>query len=612
MARSLPETPPPESDKQPESGPRESDIRELRVTPERREYDAIVDDLTWQIIYNQNRLSEGRLQQEIEKARRLPALEVLESERLELASLLELLHALEAHERGNAIFMEDWQDTIKAIAHQQGSDNRPDQLTREEVGHAFQTFPDRQRLLKQEELALAHYERLLELSGDSVAIVLMSNGVELTIPRTDIEATVNDLQVRIAERIENPDERRERLEKLDDDLQDIIERVSAVVDEAGKPLERGKAYELQEIYLLRKLIHGADRGHVASVEHGTLREDISRRHGSVDFSILAAGERLPFQVKTFNRGAGVEARAKQQDVLRRASQSHADTPVVVLEGRNVQGAYEKSSSQDPSDITRTDKFNALQPILDAVPEKMQPRLLAVLGLTSEDMAEERKVFEEKQQARKELETERQESRAEREKRLATFEAEQRAKEEALEERRRMKELDAERARTEREANIRRHQEEMARTSHERQAQQSAAARQHQVLVQTRAKEALQRLEEQKAEAARLEMEEAKKAKRREALAAKRREAGDWPPVNLKGLATSDTLKRLNMLSPDWRGDASALLAAKKEFFRTYGQPKKGATEALDTDRPNAAFRNAFATRNQFEGTDEAESDMAAE
>ncbi|MBD3251432.1 hypothetical protein GF380_03180, partial [Candidatus Uhrbacteria bacterium] len=377
----------------------ESDIRELAPrspeadrTPEER-YRETVRQTARMIIYEDADLESIR--QRIDRAT-----EDVEFKRLEqdprqgrqLESLIHLSEGIEANEISNDLHSGPLQTAL--LEHQ-----HPEQLNRRQVLKLMQQkqSPDPETGRKASLLELIdRYEQATVESYRNLLITHPGDEIKLSerisIHRTDIEALINDVKVRMAERIEDDAERKTALEKLDAELAGIIERVSEV--------DWGKKFELEEIYLLRRLIHDADTGHLISVNHGTPRQDMNPQKGSVDIEVAAAGDAYQFQLKTFKLGTHAGAREQQAEVWEKARKRlPPGTQLVALGMESVREAFERALRQPKErNTSRGDKYEALEPITTEMDEAEREKLLYLLGLTEQDLHEEHKAFLERQTA----------------------------------------------------------------------------------------------------------------------------------------------------------------------------------------------------------------------
>jgi len=549
---------------------------EARAETERRYVQAAVV-LARRFVYMEKDLDEAEIVKAVKNILRTSGFNSLEMERHEFEALLHLLEGVAAHERAEVYHTGSWQAAlVEQKGRGKGRVKPPEALSREEVAREFEAYPFRQQLLDDEQKALAHYQRLLELKGD-FNFQLTDN---IAIEHTDIRMLANDLKTQIAERIPDGEERRMALLELDRELADII---SLMPDE-----QLGRRFEAIEIYLLRRLIHASDTGHLASVNHGTLREDLRPDMGSVDAVVTAGGDVIDFQFKTFKYGVSSLTREKQAGIHEIASLrlEGSATHLVVLEAEAVQESYEKSLRQGRGmQTSRADKYAALEPMVSRLSEQERRRLLSLIGLSEDDLVREQEEFENKAKEREKFEQDLKQRRDDEERRL-------READERLENERREAET-AERARVE---------------LVERQKREASLAAQLEREVAARDKEKRQlERQQKKAEEARLaaereqkireaEAREAEKQRRKQEKLAKKQEAPDWPPKNLVGVCNSKLLQEMSLLSPDWQGDATPFLAAKKRFFELFAKPKRGASQGQETDKPNDLFNKAFPGR----------------
>lgn len=265
----------------------------------------------------------------------------------------------------------------------------PENLTRAEVKKIFEQSRYGKMLQKHEQVAIGHFSNLLEKDRDFSAATSENTGFDAI----DIKTYLIDLQNRVAERLEDPEERKAKLEELDAELAALIKSVPE--DSWGKKLE------LQEIYLLRRLIHRADTGHLTHVSHGTLRQDLRSDMGSVDMRLTAAGDIYDFQVKTFRANASREAKASQYHSVAKHKRSveQTGTHFAILETDSVQIAYDRSQRQNTTEKqTVGDKFAALQPLTNDLNTLERTRLLKLVGLNEEILAKEQAELERGQEA----------------------------------------------------------------------------------------------------------------------------------------------------------------------------------------------------------------------
>jgi hypothetical protein len=542
-----------------------------------------VNALARSIIYEKPDPSE--IERALEEARRDPGFGALERERHGIESLSHLLKGIEAHEKANLFFGGAWQAAlIRQKGHPNAEPKPPETLTRRDAAEEFEAFPFREQLVTSEQEAVMHYSDLLKTNPeDEIAI-----SQNIALRRTDMEALINDLNVRMAERIPDSAVRKAELKKCDDELARIITRVS--------DRDWGKRFELEEIYLLRRLIHSVDTGHLVAVNHGTPRQDLRPDQGSVDVEMTVAGDRYGFQLKTFKSGVSGQTRERQRDIFERASRVLRDQPthLVILEAESVQDAYERSLRQKTTARTsRRDKFDALEPLTSEMTVRDRSKLLYALGLTEDDLAAEQKAFERRQA---ELLEQQKNFRKREAERMAAEAGVERKKEE---ERRRNEEEELAKIRMIKEHIKRsRIQAEEARKKEEMEKEKRAEERKKRKRAERMALER-QIAEREAKERGRAEKEAKRKAERlrRER---KKTEVPGWPPKNLSGLFTAPVLQALHLLPRDWDGDARALLEAKKRIIALTGAPKKKGAAATEADKPNPLFKRIFPSKQLLE------------
>lgn len=536
-------------------------------------YNKLVKDLAQHYIYDEGELKAGEIKGHISRALRTPIYQGEEKQRHELETLLHLLQGIEAHERANAIHGGAWQAVldrqIRHLSLKAGVHTYP---TRGQVNQQFSNFIFKKDLLDSEQEALDNYSRLLDLHEDTVLDLNQNIGIH----RTDVQVLINDIRVRIAERLSEDADRLPALHQLDEELKNIIDAVPAE--------QTGKKYELKEIYLLRKLVHAVDSGHLVSISHGTPRADLRPDRGSVDIEVAAAGQVFSFQLKTFNRNATAEARTVQLTTLDRAANKlrGSDTHLVVLDSDAVGRAYDSSLRQtEQKQISRLDKYSALSPLCDIMSQQLRSDLLNLLGLTENDLEKEKQALESKQKERGLFENELKKRReAELAREAEIQEAKMQAQAEALakqEADRQRREQAITQAQEEREAIAKAKQERMETKRLERESdKREREAREAEV------KKAMEELAKKQAEA----------EKRRQKREAGKKEIGDWPPQSLAGLFTADMLKAHGLLTNDWSGDPMPFMAAKKRLITLFAKPQKGSPPN-ENSKPNKDFNLIF-------------------
>lgn len=541
------------------------------------QYAARIMGLSKHFVYDAKDLDVAEIDRAIKASLRIPLVASLEKEHHDLEKLSYLLKGMEAHERADAVHRGAWQ---AALLRQPGQrplpPKSPETLTKEEVAQEFESFGFADDVRKTEKLALENYGRLLGMDSD-YEIALTKN---ISINAADVAVLANDLRVRIAERMVDDVERKETLRKLDDELRAII---GSIPED-----QKGKRYELQEAYLLRHLVHTADTGHLVSVCHGTPREDLRRGEGSIDSVITAAGQVYSFQVKTYVRNVPRDIKLKQERQIAEARRylEGTDTKLAVLEAEEVGRSYDSALRQTEEEIiSLSDKYRTFRPVLQELDGEDRNQLLFLLGMTEADMRREE---EKLQMAWSALEKEREEKKSAEAERTQAAAKEIGMYLEAEEQERREE--------AERQATAVRRQEEQrladlaaANQAREEIARRESAKRQ---MVEENLRLAAERQVTQKAEAERLSAEAAEAERKRLAREEKKKNAG-WRPANMSGICNPTLLGALRLLPEGWKGDAQALLAAKKEFFKMFGKPKKGKVVADESDKPNDLFVSAF-------------------
>ncbi|MFA5130642.1 MAG: hypothetical protein WC477_07090 [Patescibacteria group bacterium] len=558
----------------------DSGIHEIPETDERK-YERKVNELARLCIYNEQGLNEKAVEQAIEAAQNDENLLAFEQKRHEIESLAHLLKGIEAHEHANIYHGGAWQaELIRQTGLEHKTPKPPETLTRNEVVRQFEAFKFKQQLLEAESEAVANYESLLRLNPN--AEIKLSDTI--SVEGTDIAVLINDIKTRMTERIPNDEERKMALQELDQQLKKVAD---SIPDD-----QWGKRFEMEEIYLLRRLIHAADTGHLASVSHGTPREDLRRDRGSVDIEVTAAGDRFKFQLKTFKRGVSKEKREEQKKIIAEARRKlqGTSTRLAVLVTEDVKMTYEASLRQSLHVQTkRADKYAALQPLVDLIPGNKHHRLITVLGLTEKDLEEEQAMFEEKVEERQKIEEQlrlKREQEAEQEARLEQAREEERVR---LENEEREKREAILRSQEESRSMSQQEREALTAAKQETQAQREARRQKDRAFLEKIADQRQKELDE--IEAKRLKKEQQK---------LKAQEAPSWPPKTLANLSSVPKLKNLGLLPPDWNNDLSALATAKKRFITLFATPKKKNAAPTEADKPNDLFRQVFPTQESLE------------
>lgn len=483
-----------------------------------------------------------------------------EADRGQLDTVLHFCRGVESHERANKIHGGPWQKRL--VDHPATLGANPvklENLTRDQVAQAFAAFDLGSDLIESEQRALAAYRAFLGSNADPV--IPLSNNIK--IKRVDVQALMNDIDVRITERIADPEVRRERLLELNRELLELIQEIPEE--------EVGKRFELQEIYLLRRLIQTADTGHLVSVNHGTPRQDLNIDEASVDLVITFAG-RVDLQIKTYKARVSSHTLKQQREELafREETLQGTETHLSVLQAEAVRDSFGKTMRQKENAPTSLrDKKTVFAPLLEKLDSDQSARLGILLGLTEERCEQERLEFERQQRALNEqidrvLEQKRIIDAAER----AAFEAE----------RERLAKIHA--------------SEEQARLKSKQEREAADAEKTARKVAKKLTKEELRR----EAEAA------------KEAL----RKPRGWSVRPIETLCDAPTLRRLGFLPA--KGDVSidGLRAAKEVFwnvlppdvfFEIFPDKKKFDTPSKERMGKVRALHNAYLAEKQREGTE---------
>lgn len=281
-----------------------------------------------------------------------------------------------------------------------------------EVIGMLKGFKKRQKLTPEEK---ATFEKLTS-AAKSGKFGLNKKQESISLTKDDIRCLSLDIKVRQAERIKDDETRKARLKELDGDLEKMIERIPAG--------QRGKKLELAEMYILRRLIHHADKGYLVDVRHGSLREDLRPDMGSVDMTLSVAGDVQDFQVKNLGTKVGYDAKYEQIRMLDRVKRHlSANTIRVIFDPAKAFACYELAAAQDEESMTFTDKKETLDPLIDELDRRGKEKLLVLLGLTDEQLTIERAELEGREIALEQFKRMVEEKRTEEEQRLSRVSAE---------------------------------------------------------------------------------------------------------------------------------------------------------------------------------------------
>lgn len=607
----------------------ETSESEKEETPEEKlesRYTRTVDGFARAFIYQDESIES--LSNRIKRARENPDLSSIEGRRHEFGALLHLAEGVQSHEQANFLHGGAWQEALnaqRAITPKGHPPKPPETLTREEVEKEWDAFLLKKHMIEAEQLTIDHYEAALKLYPDFA--IQVSEGI--TIERADIEVLLNDLYVRAAERISDTDKRKVEIDSLDLRLKTIIDELAEkereIVEENrrrkaeaatrgedkedGNGIELipndtwGKRFELEEMFLLRRLIHTADTGHLVSVNHGTPREDLRRDHESVDMVITYAGRRSSFQIKTPNSNAPREQREKQEALIEKSKEKlrGSSTSLITLKSMDIQNAFEKASEIDT--IRRQDARSAFQPLIDTLEKSGKPTanntdeseadiLVELLGVSEKHLEKERAQDTEEEKELQEKAREIMQSRAE-----ASAKEEARKQAEAEAEAKQRVELERweaeKRERAEAVAQKQREDAEKAEAERQKIRLEKEKAKAERKTEKDKNKRDLKRIveEREKKEEAERKKEEAKQRKKERAQESKTA----WPPKNFAGLLNASVLNRLGFLPQSWNSDQ--LVEAKKTFLRLFAKPSdKGLTDA---SMPSKLFKEIFPTRESL-------------
>lgn len=502
---------------------------------EKMSSDPRLNALARQLVFATNSLTSTAVSQAFERTRQQPGDNAPEQK---LDSAQEAFLGIAAHEAAEQAFA--------AFNAEFTKHRHPERLTREEVREMFTRSRYAKNLQQLEQEAINHFSQALKKNPRfSVA---PSEGTRFD--AVDIRGYLIDLKNRVAERIEDPVERKTNLERLDSELAELIKSLPEE--------DWGKKLELQEIYLLRRLIHRADTGHVTHVSHGTLRQDLRPDMGSIDMRLTAAGDIYDYQIKTFKTNVSRESKAKQYDVVakKKHQTEQSGTLFAILQTDRVQVAYDRALRQNTSDKqTVGDKFQALQPLTDNLTAHERARLLELVGLTEETLAKEQADLERGQALINEGIRQQQEKEALEKAKFNEVLA-QREQREAEERARELAAIQAQIA----------HEEAQRQASEEKRKAMAEEKERHLKAksdLNAREKERLESIkrERQEQEAAAKAAAE-KKAKTKETKAQSEAKA-KWVKERLVDLMKPDALIQAGFLDPKERNAIPSILAAKK-------------------------------------------------
>lgn len=482
----------------------------------------------------------------------------------------ELCIAIDEHEKANQLYHGTWQVAVQRKQREVGTR----ELSRQHFEQVLREYKFTHELEAHEATAMEHYRKALVYLQRDVFQVRPT----ISISKTDVEVLINDLANRRINRTTDAFTRELRFNELDRQLERYVGDIPGH--------ETGKRAELQELYLLRRLIRDANADHLIQVEHGTIPNDLDRGRGSVDFVITIAGHSRNVQAKTLLQKASDTSRAIQYGVMRRAKDKidTEKTLLVEFELDRVTHEYTKAVSEDRMKMSKLGKFEALAPLFDALPEDDCNFLLHALQLTDADLAPERAQIKEKERELETARVVRLRKQAEEAARIAQINAEREAREAA-----------ARIAEDERRADIEKRRREQA--ERDRLAAIEATARNFAVQAKKLADleaQAKRRKEHYKAEA------RVKKAATTRATNAEER-AKFWQQGPIMKVALPRHLIRLGFLRSDWAtsGGIDALNRAKQAFADRFAKAKKGKPGSL-SDLANDEFIQLFPTEAAFE------------
>ncbi len=604
--------------------------------------------LAQRFIYSLNDLNVSEIEQEIANAKKNPDINSLEADNHGLESLLYLLKGIEAHEKAE-VYNSAWQAELSRQANPEG-------LTREQAASLFDAFKFKGQLTEEEKKALAAYGDFLKL-GNSVAL-----NENISLELSDVKILMNDLLTRMAERIKDKKNRKEKLDGLDVEL--------AGVAQAIPEQQIGKRLEIEELYLLRQLIRRADTGHLATVAHSTPRFDLNPKRKSVDLVLSAAGKSYQFQIKAIKEIDNDTIRSQQARVLSEATKQIAgtDTSLSILNTDSVDELFQAEIRGEHASISQ--QYPVFGPLAEGLDRAKRQPLLKALGLTEQNFQREKMAAQKKRElleqhrmqtaAKLEEDTKRESAAIERKKTIALKEAEARAKLQAtldalrqaekraaLEtEKQKQEELKKEisrqeairaeferkileRAKQEQEMELGRQAQfkrEAEAEEYRRKLEEEELARQEAEIAQAdeleqRRLAAIQESIQRQKEKAEFELEKQREIRARLDEAAKREAEKRQEEKKMKKLEEEKRKKeerRKNKETADWPpktianlkivsllekmgispADPNAFIGAKKGLIRLFGDAKKGAP--TEASKVNRRFKEIFPTKESYE------------
>lgn len=559
-------------------------------------YHRFTDHLANKAIYGEftaNRTHRKFSPQEIfaeieEKIEADPEIAAIEKERHELQALIDMVQATDAHEAAD-LFYREWQRSLSTQDALIKSGERavpPTKLTRAQAAKLFDGFSARTNLLAYEKLALKHYRRCLELCPDFE----VQPGHNVVVLGKDLHVLILDLETRQAERLENTIER-------DGALREFDERYNALISSFG---DDGKRFELQLIYVLRRLIHAVGTGHLCSVTHGTLREDLDTTK-QVDIRLSAAGRSYTFQIKVQGDvGADYERKMRQYQTWDKALHytRNSQTEIVRLGLRDIITAFESARRQANDRLSFTDKLTALDDLLNMIGEEDSRHLLTVLGITEEALLEERR------QTRAAEESIRQ-----RQEEIRKVEAAGKAR--ALE-----LELELEREAAENKAAEAKAAADRIEAARKAAEEKKRLEEEQRLAAQARLEEEARRFQEgivaeaAAREKARIERKAAEAAEKKQAESNEKRAETIANRLSLKGIKWPAVLATLGLFPKDWNGrDPDPLNRGKAEFVRLFVANKATALVTAQMT-PSPLFSKLFPNVTDLENIPESIAEKA--
>lgn len=332
-----------------------------------------VHELSRELIYNEQILTPETVQKHFEGHRTRPEIDpfstILGAGEHGLTAIAE--HELLERDFGAFLFAMRRQGNTQA-------------LPREKYVEVFEHSKQPELVKQREQRTIDGYKKAASLLQTDV----IRPSTNTTIQAIDFLSSANDIENRVAERELEPEKRKTLHKQLDKELSSLIDSLPEE--------EWGKRLELQELYILRRAIHAEDVGHIVTITHGTIREDLRPDMGSVDLRLTIGDHIYQFQIKTLKAGVSRQTRENQREVIRKADErlEGPGTQLLVLTQEQVQDAYDRAVRQGLERNTKHDKRKTFEPLFSKLPKGDYQAILQLLKLTDEDITEEERIIAE--------------------------------------------------------------------------------------------------------------------------------------------------------------------------------------------------------------------------